>query len=329
MMMQLTTIKKWVNPNCISLAKEILDRWGYDADSVDFFRVSANVVFEFLRDGQRYFLRINDSCERELKAIEAEIHILRYLADKSLPVAQPLISRNGYYVEVVEKEESTLYAVVFEGLVGQQFDFAELNQEQIFAWGRAMGQLHTAFQNMPAEYSANRPAWQNHLDFVKANVGDDPTVLLELEKVTKRMQSLPVTPENFGLIHYDLESDNLYWLDGAFSALDFDDSAHYWYVADMAYALRDLFKEKVDIEHPLFKVFLEGYCTEVAVDERLLPELPWFMRLHNLVTYAKLLRSVRGFEIRDSPNWLLELQDRLQTIIERYRGFFANFAQEK
>jgi Ser/Thr protein kinase RdoA (MazF antagonist) len=73
-MMKLSTMRKvvdtvdheWRSP----LAERILTQWGYDEGSVYYFRSSANFIFVFRKNGQRYFLRFNDACERDIKQLK-------------------------------------------------------------------------------------------------------------------------------------------------------------------------------------------------------------------------------------------------------------------
>ena len=122
-MMRLSTMQKvletvdndWRSP----LAEVILQNWGYDEGTVFYHRASANFIFTFTREGIPYFLRINDSCEREIDAIEAELKIVQYVNKNSLKAAQPVPSRNEKYIEAVETEWGLFYAVVFEALQGR------------------------------------------------------------------------------------------------------------------------------------------------------------------------------------------------------------------
>jgi len=60
--------------------------------------------------------------------------------------------------------------------------------------------------------------------------------------ITTWAELLDRTRDNFGLIHFDFELDNLCWEDALIQMLDFDDCAYHWYAADITYALRDLFQ---------------------------------------------------------------------------------------
>lgn len=326
-MMSLSSMKKvietvdseWRSP----LAEKVLERWGYDKGSVYSFRSSANHVFVFRAEGKRYFLRFIDNNERELQAINSEIEILLYLHKQNISVALPVKSSNEKYVEIVETSLGTYYAVVLEGLEGNQYQIKDLNNDQFFNWGKSLGKLHKVFKDIPKQYHEKRPGWNDHLTFVKETLPNkEKAAIKELEEINKWIKNLNVTNENFGIIHYDFELDNLYFNNDEVRILDFDDCSNYWYVADIAFALRDLFNECIDYSNPSFQQFLNGYREETDIDESLLCDLSWFMRLHNLITFARLLRTIDIQESEKNPEWLIDLRNKLKIHTEYYRTLF-------
>jgi Ser/Thr protein kinase RdoA (MazF antagonist) len=93
-------------------------------------------------------------------------------------------------------------------------------------------------------------------------------------------------------------------------------------VADIAYALRDLFEEGIDLEDPSFQAFIKGYRSETELDMALLKEIPMFMKLHDIVSFAKLLRSVDIPESDEYPEWLVNLKSKFVRKLEDYRQSF-------
>lgn len=326
-MMKLSTMKKVVDTVDeewrSKFAERILDLWGYDNGFAYYYRGSANFIFVFRREGKRYFLRFNESSERDLKTIETELGILQYLHKNQVRVALPVVSKEGRLIETVESPLGIYYAVVFEALEGEHQEFEKLFTEQYVTWGSALGKLHKTFKGMPEDYRKGRHSWKDHLDTVRESLPEkEEAALAELEQIRVWAECLNETPENFGLIHYDFELDNLMIGNSQVSILDFDDCASYWYVADIAYALRDLFEDRIDLENPLFQAFLTGYSSETEVDTELLEQLPMFMRMHNLVTFAKLIRSVDVPESPEHPEWLSGLRSKLVDKINTYRDAF-------
>jgi Ser/Thr protein kinase RdoA (MazF antagonist) len=327
-MMNLSTMKKVVatvdGEWRSSLAESILERWGYDEGSVYYFRASANFLFIFKRNEKTYFLRFSNSTDKDLSSLESEIKILEYLRTQPIRVALPVKSIQENYIETVDTDIGTFHAVVFEALQGKQFETEELQEEQFFKWGCALGELHTILKSLPDELRLQRKSWNDQLSLVKELLPDDETAALkELDQLMEWSQGLRISNENFGLIHYDFELDNQRWDHETIGILDFDDCINHWYVADIAFALRDIFKEEVNLNLPPVQEFLNGYRSQTELDSILIRDLPLFMRLHNLTTFAGLLKTVDIPESQDHPEWLSNLREKLLNYIEQYRSSFG------
>ncbi|MFW5981299.1 MAG: phosphotransferase enzyme family protein, partial [bacterium] len=307
-MMKLSTMKTIVDTvdeewNS-SFGEEIAGLWGYDEGTVKYFRSSANFIFIFRREGEDYYLRFNHSDERDKDSIKEEIKLLNYLNGETSNVVKPIKSKNNNYIESVETDLGEYYAVVFEGLKGKQYEIEDINTEQYYIWGKALGNLHKLINTIPNDTTIKRNSWKNHLNFVEDNLPEDEILAKkELKEVKKWIDSLEITDENYGLIHFDFELDNLRWENNKISILDFDDCSYHWYVADITFALRDLFEDNIDLTNTTFKEFVKGYESEFKIDKKLLNELSWFMRFHNLFTFTKLTRSIDILDSPDVPSW--------------------------
>jgi Ser/Thr protein kinase RdoA (MazF antagonist) len=320
-MMKLSTMLKvdstvdaqWQSP----IAEQILEHWEHDQRPARLFRSSTNFVYVFRKGGERYFLRFADSTERTGAAIDAEMALLGWLANKGMIVTTPIASKKGRCIETVETDLGTFHAVVFAGLQGSQVAFEELSTAQFEAWGAALGKLHAmTHQDQDPRLSA-RPTWRDHLTQARIYLPEDePAVQAEFDYITSFVSAHPVTATNSGLIHGDFELDNLFWQNDTIAILDFDDCSYSWYVADIAFALRDLFETGVDLSNPSFHAFIRGYSKHYSLDEELLSHLPTFMRLVNLIGYAKLVRAMDLAHDQDYPEWctslLLKLENRMQ-----------------
>lgn len=292
------------------LAEELLQHWEYDPGSVYFFRASANFVCVFRKDGQRRFLRFNAPDERPLGAVESEVALVDWLDRNGLRVAAPIPSHNGRLVETVETSLGKFHAVVFNGLQGAQGELDDLSPDQFRTWGAALGRLHAAMKGCPVK----RPTWRDQLEAVRPYI---PAGHPEWDRLLTWAGSLPTGSDQFGLIHFDFELDNLYWQE-EIGILDFDDAVQSWYVADIAYALRDLFEEGVDLSNPHFKAFVEGYAEHHPIDQGLLAQLPEFLRLHQLLLCGRLARALDLPPGQELPEWLQRLVIKLQNRVDTY-----------
>ncbi|MEK4301606.1 phosphotransferase [Oceanobacillus sp. FSL W8-0428] len=321
-MMKLSTMKKvmntvnseWRSP----LGEEILERWGYDKGSATILRASANFIFEFYKEGKQLFLRFNDSSERDYSSIEAELNIVKYLGNRALNVAQPITSLNGNDIEVIETKLGTFYAVVFEALEGKHLNMEEISDQQAYIWGKSLGNLHANLKQLPEEYRVNRPSWKDLLlEAKEALPKKELAAHKEFERLLIWADELSLSKENFGIIHYDFELDNVIFDNNTIGMLDFDDSSLHWFAADIVYAWRDV--GDFNVKNPMITTFIDGYKTETNLDMEILRASSGFERLHKLISLAKLIRAVDIDAAEDHPEWLINLRLKLSGIIEKYR----------
>lgn len=310
------------------LLEQIAALWGSDPNSVQLLRASANFVCSFTREAQPYILRFNFDDERSKSLLQAEIDYLLYLASQGIPIAKPIQSLNGHFVESLSTSEGTFHAVVFDALAGEHPEFDDLTPEQFRQWGQALGHLHTA----ASAYSGDgRPTWHDHIAFVASHLPAQETAAhAALARSEDQLNDLPITPRNSGLIHFDFEMDNLLWHDGEIGIIDFDDSAFYWFAADIAFALRDLFHDdaaQVNLTDPSFLSFLEGYRSVRPISDEELQHIPLFLRLLNLIQFARITRSLTEL-LWDEPDWMRSLRDRFKSKMQTYRAGFERYSRE-
>jgi Ser/Thr protein kinase RdoA (MazF antagonist) len=330
-MMKLRLMKKVVetiDDNYRSpLADLLVSRWKHAPGTAKFIRASANTVFVFKDNNKPYFLRCAHTTERTREYIQGELAFIKHLAAEGMRVANPVPSLNGNDVESVETMHGVFHAVVFEALEGQHQELDELSHEKLMLWGKTLGHLHCASQSYAPE---NRPSWRDHLSMIADNVlPEEETARQELEWISAQVQKLSFDETNFGLIHFDGELDNIVWNGNGnhLGLIDFDDSACYWFVADIAFALRDLFEDRadrIDLNDVRFQAFIEGYRQVRPLTDETLSNLPLFLRMHNLIMFAKIRYSLGQGDYPDEPSWLVGLRQKLNGMLNDYRqGFLA------
>jgi Ser/Thr protein kinase RdoA (MazF antagonist) len=312
-----TVDQRWASP----LADQIAARWVAPGAKVRVLRASANFICRVEEGGRVSFLRFNHAGERRAEEIGAELDFIRHVTARGIRAARPLPSLAGKLVESVPTELGTFHAVLFEALPGVEREFDELDLAGFERWGQALGQLHCASADFT---SPERPGWAQRLAFARREIPAVETAAQrELDRVEAELALLPAAPVDFGMIHYDFEQDNLCWQGDAIGSLDYDDCGPYWYAADIAYALRDLFHDRpagVNPGEPRLQAFLRGYRSARPLGDEWLARLPLFLRLHNLVAYARITRSLGSGPQPDEPVWLGGLRGKLESFLEGYRG---------
>ncbi|MBE7384022.1 MAG: phosphotransferase [Leptolyngbya sp. SIO1E4] len=311
-----------------TLANQLLTAWSHDPGSARFFRTSANAVFTFTQAGCSHILRFNYDDERRADYIGAEIDYLQHLSRAGVSVARPVRSLAGRYVETMDTAQGRFHSVVFEAVSGQQFDIDDLTLDGFRQWGQTLGKLHAAAQSY---LGVGRPTWQNHLTWATENIPVSERAAHDtIAKLGTQLDALPVTADTFGLIHFDFELDNLIWTDQGLTAIDFDDSAWYWFAADIAFALRDLFDDevtKISSSSEPFQAFMAGYRTERAITSEEIEQLPLFLQLNHLIAFAQLLRTLEVVPHPEEPEWIPALWQKIARIAQNYRTEFIKFTQ--
>ncbi len=284
-----------------------------------------NFVCEVTAAGQRYFLRFNHSSERAWAPIAAEVRYLEHLSRQGLRVARPIQSRFGEYVETVQTEIGTFHAVLFEALHGREMEIDELDERHFELWGQVLGRIHVASEGFT---TPDRPSWSDHIALAKRFLPPrEHCAREELAFVEEQIKELPVGPDSFGLIHFDFELDNIKWQQDEVAVLDFDDCSFYWFIADIPFALRSLFHDcvsRVKPADPRFQAFMKGYSALRPMPVNAAGRIRVFLRMHNLITFAKILRSVEE-TTGDEPVWTADLRKRLARKLDQYRQEFQSY----
>lgn len=285
----------------------VLARWHGESATVVHVRDGANAVYRFAVDGTPRILRLSEAEHRSRDQLEAELDFVRFaasreLASHGLAVARPVASVTGAWVETVVADNDSAavwHAVVFEKASGRHFEFfsPDIDRPLFHAWGRAMGALHAASREFEPTPSRRRASWTEQ----EATRCDAPglpsgetTARREHARVMEWLAQLPVPNEHRGLIHGDFERTN-FVLDGYTLRLyDFDDACYHWYLADIAHALWVFRGAPPEDRRQFLEWFLEGYRERSAVDDELLEDFSWFVRLRSLALFLGRIRRDAG-----------------------------------
>ncbi len=230
------------------------------------------------------------------------------MAERGIRVARPVAAKSGATVERVETALGAFHAVLFAGLPGEHRNLDDLHEADFKRWGKALGKLHVASLDLDVD----RPSWTEQLADIRRLIpAEEEGALSELAYVEERLDGFDSAPDEFGLIHCDFEMDNLLWRDDEIGIVDFDDCAYYPFAADIALALRDLWEDKValiDFKDERLQTFVAGYREAKALSEEGLWDLPLFMRLSDLVSFAGTFCPIAEGPLRQEPVWTAELR---------------------
>ncbi len=225
------------------------------------------------------------------------------------PSVEPVSSVNGRLIETVQLNGQEYYGVVFRKAAGATLNMETMSDDQFFQWGQSLAELHShaaAFEPV----SAKRYHWQDVLHTVGSILHQHPEeheALAELRRMVTWLETLPCTTENFGLIHYDFQTDNVHWDESSeqFHVFDFDDAHYHWFAMDIVAALVDLLEQDTKTYRVKIDQFLTGYKSIRALDEELIGQFPLFLRFSRLYTFARILRSLENSDMNpeEATDW--------------------------
>lgn len=303
-----------------TLIHSLLENWGFEQDSVRFLRASSNFVFVFERNGEKYILRVTPHGDRN--KLTDEVALLSFLSMNEVSVNTPVRSKNGNMVEEAKSDLGVFQAVVFRFLSGAQYEIEELSEKQFYVWGEALGHLHDCSKQFVKKNSTRNDYVQQLAELDSFLPQSEDLARRELETIKTWLTTLDINQDNYGIIHFDFELDNLIWDGDNVQIIDFESSMEHWHTADIAFALRDLFNGDVDLSNQSFQLFLKGYRSKMHVTDGEIDAIPMFLRFHNLITFGDLLRTVDVENDLNNPQWITTLHKKLESKMNDYRDGF-------
>jgi Ser/Thr protein kinase RdoA (MazF antagonist) len=311
------------------LAQMLLKNWEYDEPSLDMFqyyRISANAIYPFARNGEVCLLRFCPTSEKTKESLAAELDFISYLRSHHYNALEPVASKTGEELVQQSTPWGDYFAGVFKRVKGEQLSEIPLDDNIVVIFGSALGLLH----KLSTEYAPAKSKRWTHVDalnWIETTLGNIPSEGSSLEEVTFLRESfsrLPMNQANYGLVHYDFELDNVFYdhMTESCSVIDFDDAMYHWYVMDIEQAL-DSLKEAIG-EHEFHQkeaLFLDGYRSQFDIAEELWGIMPLLRRFANLYGYARIMRSIQE-HWENEPEWLVELRAKLDQSLRNRAKYF-------
>lgn len=300
------------------VADGVAAAWHHDPGSVRFFRSSANFIYRLTIDGQPAFLRMASGTERTVTSIQRELDLLAWLSAQGVRVVRPTPALSGDLVITAGANTGPMHGVVFEALPGEIRDLDDLDLAGIERWGETVGHLHATMQRAPAEL--RRPAgWASALAWLARKPAGVPEAVVR-EGMCQRefLASQPRTPDRYGLLHTDLELDNLLWSGDEVAVLDFDEFGEGWFLLDIAKALTDVLEAGDGLDSPCVQAFVAGYRQHQPLSDEDIQLIPRFLEITKLRMYCVLAQAL-DMKSEEAPvDWLRDLIVRLRGWMTAY-----------
>lgn len=278
-------------------------RYGVPPSELTELNAFENFVYEAENeDGVALVLRVSHSTRRTVDYTLGEVEFVRYLGAAGIPVAQPILSEAGQFVERIADTDPDHHFVVtaFERAEGVVFDDAPPLKERYWKppLFRDLGRIFARLHNRAQTYKLSNPRFKRQewyeydvVDIDRFAPPEEQLVRARTAQIIERLNQLPRTPEDYGLIHADLHPHNFCFADGRITAFDFDNCEYAWFVKDIAVILFYVARAETrghreDAVAAFLAPFLDGYRELRRCERAWLEAIPDLLALQRSMNYA-------------------------------------------
>ena len=278
-------------------------------------------VYGFTRNGQAFVVKYTLPTVRTYATLQAQVDWINYLAQHGVPVSRPIPSQQGRLVEQLPFNNSFVSVVCYEHVPGERPKVPALTAEQWQTWGQTLGKLHALSTHyVPPQSHAQIYHWDEDAINLRQLIPADQTLVLEKFDVLQQyFQALPKAPQVYGVIHRDVQANNLCFDNGKLWVIDFDDCEYNWYLMDIAVSLYfTLWERPVAQSNAAFAAFvlenlLAGYERELGAEW--IARLPIFLKFVEMNNYVR-VTEYNQVALRDNPE---AVPPKHRALLSRYR----------
>lgn len=201
---------------------------------------SGDRIFEAETGLCRCILRVSEFSEKKLAHRSFETDWTEYLSAGMEGIVKPMRSVNNRLHEVIETDGKEYILTLQEKAPGNIVDHRDpetCNEELYFHLGMLMGQMHRLTMNYEGNRSCPAFKW-NGPNFWRRDIAIlDEEVRQGEKRFLKELEQLPMGTDHYGIVHFDIHTDNFLVDCGRITLIDFDACQYNWYAADIASAL--------------------------------------------------------------------------------------------
>jgi Ser/Thr protein kinase RdoA (MazF antagonist) len=299
-----------------TFAHQMAKKWDYDEKTLDLINASSNFAFEMKTNGVERILRVTHKSERSYEILLAELDFIHYLDSNGIPVAKPVHSNNNEIVEKLQTKQGIFHGIVFEKIQGRVIEMEEMEDWQIYEWGKMMAKMHNLSLKYKAHPERRRRYYDEDIDYWKQWIPkDEGRFLTKINELKDWVSKLAEDKNQYGFIHYDMSYDNFIWQGKKFSIIDFDDSAYYPFEADIAFAIDDIRTMKTSEQ--FLDAFIDGYTSQRKLRDSWRQEMEQFFVLEDFLKYARMRRAYYNVDPENHLPWSKRMSKRHALWFER------------
>jgi Ser/Thr protein kinase RdoA (MazF antagonist) len=282
-----------------------LENFPVEPEAVELVAHSENVTFRVTSRGNDtdYVLRLHRPGYNSIEELNSERIWAEALKDAGILIQDSLLTNHGqHFVRVdIEGTGGQRYAGMTSWLEGMLLsDYLETNpdradRERMFhRIGEIAATIHKQSTNWlePPGFVRRRldlegllgekPHWGRFWEHAGLTGAERVELLRGRQIVRDVLQAYGQTPDNFSLIHADLDPDNIVKHGDDMALIDFDDSAYGWHMYDIASVL---IEHRAEPEFDaLSAALLNGYEECKSLEKRDIEMLPAFLLIRGMAT---------------------------------------------
>lgn len=272
----------------------------YNVDKENFKSLGGfeNFVYEYRNNDIEYVLRFVHSSHRVYSQVEAEIEFIDYLYKNKGNVSQVVLSTLGNTLEMIDGINNDYFTVAsFIKAPGTFVSKKDRDDTFNYKFGKAVGHMH----ELTKKFKPVNKRIQWYEDDVITTLGkkhlkkEDYFVLDRLDSLVKKLKSLKIDDECYGLIHTDLHFGNMFYNGDIITFFDFDDSSYKHYISDIAIIIFYQFGysgftdiEKEEKTYKFLTHFCKGYLEETSLGFEWFNHINDFLKLREIILYIAL-----------------------------------------
>ena len=290
---------------------KLIKRWMHDEGSLKLWRASSNFIYVFRENDERKILRVTPDAERSIDLLLAEMDFTDHLRKKGILIPKPIPSYDQNKIETLITDFGTFHGVVFNFIEGDCIDdHNEFDETRFVEWGRILARIHEAALSFKPRSNRKRKTWEDDIEMAIGWLPQEEKELREkLQSIKEWIKSIP-QDEFYGLLHYDVEPDNIIWTEKSYYIIDFDDAAYYPFVADLSFALEEIRKEEPDVEGEMLYKFIKGYTSVKSLPKDWEYQLEQFYTLMDIYKYARVIHAYENTEPKTDREWTQKMRER-------------------
>jgi Ser/Thr protein kinase RdoA (MazF antagonist) len=261
-----------------------------------FVRKMENIVYRASKNQETVYLRLTSPLRRDPSQILAELDWILFLQKNGLPVVDVIRNERGSFVETFTDGEIRFEACLFRSITGLHPSHGQARHRNfLHDLGALVATMHNATELYEAPIGIHREVWYEERGFrhAKQAVSRTSNIFMKenFDNARRWLEGLPQSKQNYGLVHADLITHNLFIDEtGRIHVIDFDDSCYHWHVFDLAIILCHLADgdehEKATKEEDIWlEHLLHGYRSVRALDEAEAKNIPKFMHFAHCRLY--------------------------------------------